>query len=466
MRKHLGSALGGLSVSTTFFLPIAAAGSIGAPMLMWEMRHTMELACAWLALAVVATGVLVWTAGLRRPRLEAALLLGLIVPSLVSILVVTGRNSSLTRETVDSVRAAAMAGALVTGVTGIALWAWRPRWLVWLIRTTLPFGVLLLYSGVRAIAALPAPVPPGASEAGASNSTCRSVYVLLFDELAYEGVFEGDVATLKSVASRLSSARVYWRAAAPAGSTEGSVSTYLSVSHIRGSARAPGSATLFGAAKAAGLVTEAIGWYFPYCEALGSTADRCRSFSMYNAGTIGDGFNPLAPFATALNIWPYQMPFGVVKRPVAVWFHRAQFDAILARASAPPDVEPVFRWIHLNVPHVPWLRDTGVLWMKAFEHSRERYLAQRPSVDAAVERVFSALEASGRASRTTVVLSADHGLRWPGIPEPMHVPLIVWEPGGARQDVREEVKVGDVISEAVLGACRGPGPGVGDPESR
>lgn len=505
MRKQWRSAIGGLAFSTTFFLPIAAARKVGAPMLMWEARHTAELICAWLAIAALATLVVAWTARIRSPRVESALLFTFLLPSLLSLIVVTGRNSSLTRETVDSVRTVATAGAVTAFAGMLALWLFRPRWLVQLIRCTLPFGVILLYSGGQAIVALPIPSDPvrlrtdelrpdglrrgkphdnsgpdelrrgepvgpyreggeaprlSSGQAGGRDrewSSCRSVYVLLFDELSHEAVFEGDEVRLKSVAARLSSARVYRHAVAPSNGTEGSVSDYLSVSHSRGSTPAPGSATLFGAAKEAGLGTEAIGWYFPYCEALGSTADRCRNYSMYNAATLYDGFNPLAPIATTLNIWPFQMPIGLVKRPVSVWLHRAQLDAIVARASAPPPAGPAFRWVHFNVPHVPWIRDAGFLSLDAFRHTRELYLAQMPEVDHAVESVLATLEASGRADRTMVVLTADHGSRERHAGDPLHVPLVVWEPGGTHEDINEEVRVGDVLRTVVAGACVKPG---------
>lgn len=486
MRKHWSAVFGGVGLSTAFFLPIAAAGNVGAPMLMWEARHTVELVVAWLAVSAAAAAVLVWAARVKRPRFEAGILAALLLPSLLSLIVVSGRNSSLTRETVDSVRTVATAGALTAFVGMVALWIFRPRWLVALIRTTLPVGIVFVFSGVQALVALPIPARPagelarpaprhgsgqavgqdreggeaprlGSGQAVGQDrepSSCRSVYVLLFDELSNDAVFEGDEVRLTSVSSRLSSARVYRHALAPSNGTEASVSDYLSVSHSRGSTPAPGSATLFGAARAAGLSTEAIGWYFPYCEALGSTADRCRNYSMYNAATLYDGFNPLAPIATVLNIWPFQMPIGLVKRPVSVWLHRAQLDAMIARASAPASAEPVLRWVHFNVPHVPWIRDAGFLSLDAFRHTRDLYLAQMPEVDRAVGAVFAALEASGRADRTTVVLTADHGSREGHAGDPYHVPLVVWDPGGRHEEANEDVKVGEVLRGIVRGACR------------
>ncbi|MCX6545131.1 MAG: sulfatase-like hydrolase/transferase [Acidobacteria bacterium] len=463
MGKRVVSALGGMGLATAFFMPIAAAGSIDAPLLMWTSLHTIELACAWAACAIVAAVGLGWFHRIPQPRRQSALILLVSVPSLLSLLAITGRNATALGEGTDTVRFVAIGGLAVGLIVATLLWIVKPKLLVRTLRTILPFGVILLVPGVQALRALPIPdqdvrsIAYTASSSGRASASdrCGNVYVLLFDELAYDAVFSGGRVTLSSLAGRIATAQVYHRASAPTASTNTSIGAYLSASPTRKEDRnsAP-PVGLFGMAQAAGLETEVAGWYFPYCESLGVTATRCRSYSMYNAATAYDGFSLAAPFETVLNIWPFQMPTGLLKRPFAVRLHRAELESITALAAAPPPANPVLRWVHFNVPHVPWLQDTGPLSFRAFEQTRARYLHQLDEVDRALNSTFRTLETASAGRSTTVVITADHGSRRGHAGEPLHVPLIVWSPNGIHEDITEQVRVGDVLNKVVSGACR------------
>ena len=47
-------------------------------------------------------------------------------------------------------------------------------------------------------------------------------------------------------------------------------------------------------------------------------------------------FSLLAPFETAINIWPYQFPTGLLKRPVATRVHARSFDQLVEDITSPP----------------------------------------------------------------------------------------------------------------------------------
>ena len=462
IRRRLVSATGGMGLATAFFMPIAAAGAIDAPMLMWAPLHTVELACAWVVFSIVAAVGLSWISQDPKPRRESALILILSAPSFLSLLAITGRNVTFGGEGLDTVRLVAIGCVAIGLIVAVVLWLAKPAVLVCTLRTVLPFGLFLLLPGVQALIALPIPLSNSAGSAVASGGAASAktmgvgrgdnVYVLIFDEMAYDAAFAGGRVTLSSLSSRISTARVYHRAQAATESTDTSIAAYISASPKRGAERRADKTGLFEVALAAGMETEVVGWYFPYCEALGSAATRCRSFSMYNAATVDDGFSLAAPFETVLNIWPFQLPTGVVKRPFAVRLHRAELEAITTLAAAPPPAGPVLRWVHFNVPHVPWLEDTGPLAFRAFEQTRERYFRQVAEADRVLETTLAAVERSAAGRNTTVVITADHGSRRGHAGDPLHVPLIVWSPTGTHRDINDDVRVADVLKSVLASA--------------
>jgi hypothetical protein len=460
-RKHQLSAIGGFGLATAFFMPIAAVATLDPPAMMWTSLHTAELACAWALYAGVAALGLGCVGHDPSPRRESVWILAISTPSVLSLLVMTGRTATGAGANADTVRLIAIGAAIVGFIIAALLWVWKPAPLVRMFRTIVPFGLLLLVPGVGSMAALSIPprgAPPLTSAAAAGwlpgGGRCGNVYVLLFDELAYDAAFTGGRVTMKSLATRIAAARVYHRAFSPATYTAPSIEAYISVPSIRPGDRPSSVKGLFGAAQASGMETEVVGWYFPYCESLGTAATRCRSFSLYNAATVHDGFSVLAPVETVLNIWPYAMPMGLLKGPAAVWLHKAALEAISALAEAPPPSRPVFRWVHFNVPHFPWLQDAGPMDLRAIELTREHYLRQVELADRALDTTLAALERSASAPNTVVVITSDHGQKNGLSGDPLHVPLIVWTPGGTHQDVFENVRVRDVLKQVVAGACR------------
>lgn len=458
INRRVGLALGGLGLSTAFFLPIAAAGQIDAPLMMWAPRHTVELVCAWLAVSAAAAGVLAWLRDDFHPRREATLLAVLAAPSALSLLAVTGRSAPETAaEGLPSLLVVTLvAGGAVT-VLAALLWWLKPAWLVKTLRSVFMFGVLLIAPAAMSISRL---LPGTAAHSGeapvaAAAGRCGDVLVLLFDELAHDAVFSGERSTMGSLASLAASARVYHRASSATISTRTSIANYLSAPTNRSDSRDTVAAGPIGLARRLGMHTEVIGWYFPYCEMLGSYAERCRSFSMYNVATLYDRFTPWAPVETVLNIWPYQLPTGFAKRPAAVHLQTAELEALTREATTPMKARPTLRWVHFNVPHVPWLRDTGPFAYRAFLNTRDRYFKQVAEVDRTLGTVVASLNARGDLDRTTVVVTSDHGSRQGHAgADYRHVPLVVYSPGGTRQDLYEPVRVSDILKSVVAGACR------------
>lgn len=211
---------------------------------------------------------------------------------------------------------------------------------------------------------------------------------------------------------------------------------------------------VFHEAKARGYRTEVLGWYFPYCEELGTLADSCREFSMYNTATVDDEFSIWRPFLTLANMWPYQWPTGMAKRPAAQWLHAAEFDALNQRLARPSGTGPTLRWTHLNVPHRPWISSAGTA-VNAFDPSPEQYEMQLAQVDRTLAPFLERLRAADRFDRQVIVLTSDHGAR-DGLvsDDPLRVSLVVRTAGQTlRHDTGTRIEVRRVLNELPWTAC-------------
>ncbi|MCB9536200.1 MAG: sulfatase [Myxococcales bacterium] len=120
-------------------------------------------------------------------------------------------------------------------------------------------------------------------------------------------------------------------------------------------------------------------------------------------------------------------------------------------ASRPPD-RPVFLWTHLYDPHRPYVVPPGVT--AGSDDDLGRYRAEIRYTDAQIGRLLAALDASGRADRTVVVVMGDHGEEFGDhggqfhsatlYDELIHVPLFVRVPGLPPTRVDQPVSLIDV----------------------
>ena len=452
--------LGGAGLAAGFFLPIAAAREIDDAMLMWTWWDSAELFAAWVALVLGVTTGLVRTQRMRRARLQAACVLMIgILPGL-SLLAVTGRTLREGYGTTVMPPWAPVAGTFTLALLVTLAFGFAPGLVTRALRRTYACTAVLIVplfsfglTGPRDLFA------SAAEKASTTVGSCGHVYMLLFDELSYDAAFAGGEPRLPAMTRLARSATVYHSALSPAPARHQSAPNTLDAipQYLNAPTPARPSDSVgrgpFGIARQAGYRTEVVGWYYPYCNALRRFVDRCHEYSLYNVGTMFAHFAPWAPIASVFNIWPYQFPTGLVKRPVAVQVHAGNLDAIVSRAIEPPRREPVFRWVHFNIPHMPWLRENGFLSIRAFEPSMRRYEQQVEESDRVLGKVLDAFAARGDLD-TTIVLTSDHGLREEfGGREPLHVPLVVRTSGGKREDRHDAVEVADVLRAVVSAAC-------------
>jgi choline-sulfatase len=120
--------------------------------------------------------------------------------------------------------------------------------------------------------------------------------------------------------------------------------------------------------------------------------------------------------------------------------------------------KPFFAWVHLYDPHAPY---------EAPEPYRSRfpataagaYDAEIAATDAQVGRLLDALDADGRLPETLVVVVGDHGEMLGEHGEQthgyfiydaaVHIPLIVAGPGLAAKEIRDQVRIVDVMPTAL-----------------
>lgn len=180
-----------------------------------------------------------------------------------------------------------------------------------------------------------------------------------------------------------------------------------------------------------------------------------------------------------------------------------QANETIAFFAAHPD-EPVFTFVPLRAPHDPHTpapQDVGSqsgfryrggafneadvsdkpAWIQALplisddditilDRTNQERLETLASVDRAVVHIVDALERSGRAENTVLVLTSDNGQQWgehrlvdKGVPyqESVHVPLILWNPAfeGKRLDtlVAANLDVAATITDLAGLSPRGDG---------
>lgn len=138
-----------------------------------------------------------------------------------------------------------------------------------------------------------------------------------------------------------------------------------------------------------------------------------------------------------------------------------------ARALAAPAAGPELLWVHLQSPHLPYLR-----WPEGPDFGAapaDRYDGEIAEADRALGQIVAAAERHPLASETAFVVTADHGEelgdhggaahgRYGMFQEEIHVPLLIALPGVAPRRVAQDVSHDDVAATlaALFGAC-GPG---------
>jgi hypothetical protein len=482
VRHILFSAWLGFALAAIFFYPLAASLDSDPYYLQWQPAHSYE-AMAALGLIGAVLAALFYVVLPRSGRGTTLALVGLALLPLLSL----GAGVSRQLPIDDALRTWWENPAIRYGVPGgVALllagaFALAPWFVEQAVRKLLvilsPVSVVVVASLVNG-ATGPGAVIARESVPAAPAISCPSIVALLFDELSFAYLYDGTAIREEYPSLRAFSARStnYLDVRAPGDETLISVPGYLAgraFDNIRveenrleyelGAQRAVFNAQaddgLFALARRAGYATDISGYYFPYCEMLGSLAGRCRSFSFYNMSTVRPGFSPLHPIMTTLILWPRQFPLGLLKnRPFAA-LQRDTVAATAAVAARPLDPSrPEFRLVHFSVPHLPFVFGPDG-YDPPLDPLRQRpdtyYADQVRYADRLLGEVLAKMEQDGSFDRSTVVVFSDHGFRSGGREtNSRHVPFLVKRPGQAsREDVTEARAGEQLLMQVVQEGC-------------
>jgi hypothetical protein len=478
----LGFALGAL-----FLYPLAVALDSDIFYMQWQQRDSYETIAALLLLWIVFGGLVfaLW----RRPGRLATLALGLIaaVP-ILSFLAGLARqlpfDDALIRAWENPTLRYGLPAVAVLAVVGPFV-AWPERFGRWFRRglLALSFVSIVVVESFVAASTYAAPLVRVEQQGTAVRATsCPSIVALLFDELSFAYLYEGaEVRSDFPALRRLSSTSTnYLDVHAPADETLVALPGYLAGRHVEsvriegmnllevGADGKPvpydpgGPTSLFPTARARGYRTEMGGYYLPYCYLLGELVDTCRSLSLYNASTTGNGFSPVHPLVTTLIMWPRQFPFGLVKNPPFARLQKNLVEELSAFARRPLPVDgAVFRFVHFSVPHLPFVFDAQG-YNPPFNPLRtspdDAYVRQLHYVDRLVGEIVADMQRAGTFNNTTFIVFADHGFRFGGRErDKLHIPFIVKQAGQrARTDVTAAQRGELLLRDLVGGSCHVP----------
>jgi hypothetical protein len=170
---------------------------------------------------------------------------------------------------------------------------------------------------------------------------------------------------------------------------------------------------LFSRAGDAGFKSAIVGWYHPYCRIIGDSLTRC-SCSDFGRITLAEAMGEqlrklggLLPFAAHYDLFDEKS--SVKKREREG--HLKDYLGILEEAKkaiADRDLNLVL--VHMPVPHAPSIYNRHE---KSFELEAETgYLDSLALADRAMGELRQAMESAGTWDDTTVLITADHWLRF------------------------------------------------------
>ena len=475
----------GFALAALFLYPLAVALDSDIFYMQWQRRDSYE-AIAALAVLWVIVGALIFILWRRTTRL------GTLALGVVAGIPIASFGAGLARQLPfdDELIRAWENPVLRYGLPAIAVAAivipfvlWPARFGHWMRRGLLAVSfaaIVVVESFVTASTYASPPIavdrPVTATSAAAS---CPNVVALLFDELSFTYLYDGDnvSADYPHLRQLSESATNYLDVRAPANETLVSLPGYLAGHHVdsvrvegmqlfeveNGEAtpyKASSPAALFPTARALGYRTEMAGYYLPYCYLLGDLVDVCRSLSFYNMSGVNQGLSPLDPIETTLIMWPRQFPFGLVKNVPFGHLQRSLVGELSAFAQRPlPSDQPVFRFVHFSIPHLPFVFDRDG-YHPPFNPLRTSpdtaYVRQIAYVDRVAGEIIDTMKRNGSFDRTTVVVLADHGWRFGGRErDELHVPFLVKRPGQrSRTDVRERQQGAVLLRDLIGASCQ------------
>ena len=474
----------GLSLATLFFYPLISALTDRPFYLHWKYDNSLELITVMLASSVVM-GLLLFMIETcpNSNQVKLFLTLVLVVVPVLSASVYIAWQLDFTvwgKVLTDRIASGVKYGLVTVFVAGLGSVAWRyhqavRQAIVTAILVISPLNIVATVTVVRAGYLEPtlAVHAQGPIEARSSDSTQRSVFVLLFDELDHGVLYQdGDIREeFPNLRAFAATAENYHQAMSPGSETLTAIPGILGGRKVKVNDRqglrlyevsdtgamAPldiAGSGLFAVARDRGFKTVLYGWMFPYCEMLKEKIDECQAFSIYNYATINESFSIMNPILTNIVLSPHSIPIGFLKTPIYCKLHHEVASRIYELAvTSMKDEQPVFELIHFNLPHSPFVYD-GARYNPASDpwlQNEDNYVKQVKYVDYLVGRFLAEMETHGRLSTSDIIIMSDHGYRALAPPGgAFHVPLLIKRAGQAmRRDSHAQVQTEEILRSLV-----------------
>lgn len=278
----------------------------------------------------------------------------------------------------------------------------------------IPIALMVFLTAAMRIPSAGNPGPRAFEKSVGNAPAARRLVWILFDSMDEEVAFSKRSPELRLPALdrfRKEAAFVALEARSPADATIDSIPSLLRGRASRLSGLEAGTDTAIGRARQAGLRVGIAGWFLPYCRVFGEVADACawwpmarqlNSFGTDFGSTLGGQLRSLFETNTF-------SPFGP---SLTVRHHIETIEELSAAATAMaarPDLDFVF--LHINVPHTPFVYDPETLSLGAARLRPRDYESNLRLADRIFERMRAAMEGAGVWERSAVLISSDHGYR-------------------------------------------------------
>lgn len=477
-----------LTLAVLFFHPLIASLHDNAIILQWRRQNTLELLADIAILTAIFT-LLLWCIDRYCDRyFKLAAYYFIIIIPLLSFGTHLGRQLGYTGALIDigqyinthRVLCSAIGFSLVAVLVFLsAKYPSRILHVIFMILVALsPINILggwIIWKAkdINTVIELKKSSIPLKTHDKAIKKPDHDIIVLLFDELSYdflyhEGVVNSKYPNIKYLASISDN---YHAAIAPGDQTltslpgllmgkrfDNVLMEYNSIYYITEKNKKDflniDRHNLFDQAKRNGYRTLLIGPYLPYCELFGDYVDECRSFSIYNYGTIERNFSLLNPLLTTMIIWPRQMPQGIIKnKVVSLWQKKETQQTYNFTMNAVETNSPTFLFAHFYFTHVPFVFNKNGYYENKypFLQNRENYLKQLDYLDHFLGEFIVHLKQKGKFDRSTIVLLADHNYRimFPSMKK--HIPVIIKKPyQNFKKDIFEPAQAEILLKKTLI----------------
>ena len=478
----------GVTLSSLFFYPLFSELHDNLFVLQWRRINTMELFCIFLLFSLLAGAVLWLVYKCKNIYYKMLILLIITLVPFMSFLIYllvqlwgSGLIIGITKKLfIGQIRLISLFAIFVLASGSLFVFIRYARRIVQIVFLILfilsPINILSLWNGIKACAVdsiIFIDNDRGGIQKSSPHKQDSNVLVILFDELSYNYIYEQNKIKpqYENIRDMSLASDIYHNASSPGKDTLTSVmglitgkqcdlvqmkdkGMYIITAKQKAKLLVPDSNNLFAYAKDAGYKTFCFGPYLPYGELFRQWLDGCRSFSIYNWGSLQKGFKPYSPILTTIVLLPHQFPYGIFKNPVYSLWQKSVTEQIFASViKAINSQEPFFIFAHFYIPHLPFTFNKNGFYhnSKPFLENDENYYKQLDYVDKLVGNLIAELKIKGKFDNSTIVILADHNYRimFPG--KERTIPLIIKHKGQKTcSNIYNSVKAEDVLKKELF----------------